>query len=118
MKDPTSPVRAVILGYGIRGRAYAAYAKTHPEDFAIAGLADPVADFPADAEYPTWKNWEDALDSGAVEAAGGIQVVAFRPGVVVDLQRAPRQDASQSLHHGARERVPCAFGKTHRLHLA
>lgn len=64
MKDPTSPVRAVILGYGIRGRAYAAYAKTHPEDFAIAGLADPVADFPADAEYPTWKNWEDALDSG------------------------------------------------------
>jgi predicted dehydrogenase len=62
-----SPVRAIILGYGIRGRAYAAYAKTHPEDFSIVGLADPVAEFPADAEYPTWKNWEDALNSN-VEA--------------------------------------------------
>ena len=59
-----SPVRAIILGYGIRGRAYAAYAKTHPEDFIIAGLADPVAEFPADIDCPTWKSWEDALDSG------------------------------------------------------
>ena len=58
------PVSAIILGYGIRGRAYAAYAKTHPEDFTVAGLADPVADFPADAGCPTWKNWETALDSG------------------------------------------------------
>ena len=61
------PVRAIILGYGIRGRAYAAYAKTHPDEFEIAGLADPVAEFPADATYPTWKSWEAALDAG-VEA--------------------------------------------------
>ena len=59
------PVKAIILGYGIRGRAYAAYAKTHPEDFEIAGLADPVAEFPADATFPTWKKWEDAIDSGS-----------------------------------------------------
>ena len=43
------PVRAIILGYGIRGRAYASYAKTHPDEFEIAGLADPVAEFPANA---------------------------------------------------------------------
>ena len=61
------PVSAIILGYGIRGRAYAAYAKTHPEDFKIAGLADPVAAFPEDRDYPVWKKWEDALESG-VEA--------------------------------------------------
>ena len=58
-----APVRAIILGYGIRGRAYAAYAKTHPEDFIIAGLADPVAEFPDDPDIPTWKRWEDALES-------------------------------------------------------
>ena len=58
------PVSAIILGYGIRGRAYAEYAKTHPEEFRIAGLADPVAEFPADADYPTWKKWEEALDAG------------------------------------------------------
>ena len=60
----SAPVSAIILGYGIRGRAYAAYAKTHPEDFAVAGLADPVAEFPDGAGVPTWKSWEAALDSG------------------------------------------------------
>ena len=55
------PLRAIVLGYGIRGRAYAAYAKTHPKDFEIAGLADPVAEFPEDCNCPTWKSWEDAL---------------------------------------------------------
>ena len=58
------PVRAIILGYGIRGRAYASYAATHPDEFEIAGLADPVAEFPADAKYPTWKSWEAAIDAG------------------------------------------------------
>ena len=58
------PVQAIILGYGIRGRAYAAYAKSHPQEFAIAGLADPVAAFPADCHCPTWKSWEAALDAG------------------------------------------------------
>ncbi len=59
--NATAPVKAIILGYGIRGRAYAAYAKTHPQDFEIVGLADPVAEFSADAAYPTWKCWEDAI---------------------------------------------------------
>ena len=58
------PVRAIILGYGIRGRAYAAYAASHPQDFEIAGPADPVAEFPANATYPTWKSWQDALEAG------------------------------------------------------
>ena len=61
------PVSAIILGYGIRGRAYAAYAKTHPDEFKIAGLADPVAVFPENRDYPVWKKWEDALEAG-VEA--------------------------------------------------
>ena len=59
-----APVRALILGYGIRGRAYAAYADTHPADFEVAGLADPVAKFPSDVSCPTWKSWEDALEAG------------------------------------------------------
>jgi predicted dehydrogenase len=59
-----NPMRAIILGYGIRGRAYAAYAESHPDEFEIAGLADPVAAFPANAPCPTWKSWEQALDAG------------------------------------------------------
>ena len=58
------PVRAIILGYGIRGRAYASYADAFPCDFQVAGLADPVAEMPQGAGYPVWKDWRDALDSG------------------------------------------------------
>ncbi len=60
------PVRAIILGYGIRGRAYAAYADAHPEDFALAGLADPVPpvltrSHSGTAAPPVWRSWEEAL---------------------------------------------------------
>lgn len=62
------PIRAIVLGYGIRGRTYADYAKTHPDDLEIAALADPVAAFPADLKCPTFKHWEEALvfDAGVV----------------------------------------------------
>ena len=69
MESSSKPVKALILGYGIRGRAYASYASTHPRDFEIAGLADPVAEFPADATYPTWKSWEEALNAGVAADA-------------------------------------------------
>lgn len=62
-------VRAIILGYGIRGRTYAAYAKTHPDDLEIAALADPVAEFPKDLDCPTFKHWEEALSLDAGVAA-------------------------------------------------
>ena len=61
------PVKAVVLGYGIRGRTYSAYAATHPDDFQVVGVADPVAEIPEHEGLQTWKKWEDALDSG-VEA--------------------------------------------------
>ena len=76
----SSPVTAIILGYGIRGRAYASYATTHPEDFQIAGIADPVAEMPATPGLPTWKRWEDAIDSGvkAKTSDGGSVKIAAR----------------------------------------
>ncbi len=61
MSAAARPVRAVVLGYGIRGRVYARYAKTHPADLEVVGLADPVAAFPTDLNCPTWKSWEEAL---------------------------------------------------------
>ncbi len=64
-----APVKAIILGYGIRGRTYAAYAKRHPQEFEIVGLADPIAEFPSDATYPTWLWWEDALRADVVADA-------------------------------------------------
>ena len=62
-------VRVIVLGYGIRGRTYANYAETNPEELEIAGLADPVAAFPEGAAYPTWKSWEEALDAGVAADA-------------------------------------------------
>ena len=34
--------KALILGAGYRGRAYAQYAQLHPDQLEIAGVADPV----------------------------------------------------------------------------
>lgn len=55
-----SKLRAIVLGAGYRGRAYAEYAREHPEQLEIVGVADPV-----DAEViPAkryWKDWRDCL---------------------------------------------------------
>lgn len=56
-----APLRAIILGYGIRGRTYAAYAVSHPEDLEVVAIADPVAKFPENISCPTFKHWEEAL---------------------------------------------------------
>ena len=60
----TDPIRLVILGYGIRGRTYAQYAEAHPDEYTIAGIADPSAEMPELPGVTLWKNWRDALDSG------------------------------------------------------
>ncbi len=56
-----SPVKAIILGYGIRGRAYAAYAETHPHEVEIVGVADPLGG--------DWPDWAAALQSSVAADA-------------------------------------------------
>ena len=52
--------KALILGAGYRGRAYAAYADAHPDELEIVGVADPVrAETIRAPKY--WKKWEDCL---------------------------------------------------------
>lgn len=53
-------LRALILGAGYRGRAYAEYARVHPDALKIVGVADPeqAEVIPAD-RY--WKDWRDCL---------------------------------------------------------
>lgn len=53
-------VRALILGAGYRGRAYAEFARVHPESLEIVGVADPkqAETIPA-AHY--WQDWQDCL---------------------------------------------------------
>ena len=58
------PVRLVILGYGIRGRVYAAYAAAHPDAYTLAGVADPCAEIATDAGFTRWNTWQEALESG------------------------------------------------------
>lgn len=61
MKDVTAgPIRAVVLGAGYRGRAYAAYAKEHPDRLEIVGVADPEQPetIPA-CRY--WRGWRECL---------------------------------------------------------
>lgn len=55
-------LRAIVLGAGYRGRAYAAYAKEHPDELQIVGVADPeqAQTIPA-PRY--WQDWRDCLAS-------------------------------------------------------
>ena len=55
-------IRAVVLGAGYRGRAYAAYAKEHPDELEIVGVADPeqAQTIPA-PRY--WSDWRECLAS-------------------------------------------------------
>lgn len=53
-------MKAIILGAGYRGRAYADYAKEHPDQLEIVGVADPVqAEVIPAKKY--WKDWRDCL---------------------------------------------------------
>lgn len=53
-------LRAIVLGAGYRGRAYAAFAKEHPDQLQIVGVADPeqARTIPA-PRY--WLDWRDCL---------------------------------------------------------
>ena len=54
-------LRAIILGAGYRGRAYADYAKDHPDQLEIVGVADPVqAEVIPAAKY--WRDWRECLE--------------------------------------------------------
>ena len=64
------PVRLIILGYGIRGRTYAAYALAHPDEYTLVGAADPSLDGPPQPGVRFWTGWEEALDADiAADAA-------------------------------------------------
>lgn len=54
------PARAVVLGAGYRGRAYAAYAAVHPDLLEIVGVADPEqAETIPSPRY--WRDWRECL---------------------------------------------------------
>ena len=53
-------LRAIVLGAGYRGRAYAEYAKEHPDQLEIVGVADPVqAEVIPAPKY--WTDWRQCL---------------------------------------------------------
>ena len=55
-------LKAVVLGAGYRGRAYAEYAAAHPDQLEIVGVADPVqAEVIPAKQY--WKDWKDCLEA-------------------------------------------------------
>ena len=54
-------LKAIILGAGYRGRAYAEYATEHPDQLEIVGVADPVqADVIPAPRY--WHDWRECLE--------------------------------------------------------
>ena len=56
-----SKLRAIVLGAGYRGRAYAEYAKEHPDQLEIVGVADPEqAEVIPAPRY--WTDWRDCLN--------------------------------------------------------
>ena len=55
-------LKAIVLGAGYRGRAYADYAKAHPDQLEIVGVADPVqAEAIPAPRY--WKDWRECLEA-------------------------------------------------------
>ena len=55
-------LKAIVLGAGYRGRAYADYAKAHPDQLEIVGVADPVqAEAISAPRY--WKDWRECLEA-------------------------------------------------------
>jgi len=55
-----SKLRAIVLGAGYRGRAYAEFAKDHPDQLEIVGVADPEqAEVIPAPRY--WKDWRECL---------------------------------------------------------
>ena len=53
-------LKAIVLGAGYRGRAYAEYAKEHPDQLEIVGVADPVqAEVIPAKKY--WQDWRECL---------------------------------------------------------
>lgn len=68
------PLRIVILGYGVRGRTYAKYALSHPLEFEIVAVADPIfkgsdqrtgGNPPLPQSIQTFCDWRDALSAEA-----------------------------------------------------
>ena len=53
-------LRAIVLGAGYRGRAYAAYATAHPDQLEIVGVADPVQAKSISA-LKYWSDWKECL---------------------------------------------------------
>ena len=54
-------LKAIILGAGYRGRAYAEYATEHPDQIEIVGVADPVqAEVIPATRY--WRDWRECLE--------------------------------------------------------
>ncbi len=54
-------IKAVVLGAGYRGRAYADYAIEHPDQLEIVGVADPVqAEVIPAPKY--WSDWRQCLN--------------------------------------------------------
>ena len=54
-------LKAIILGAGYRGRAYAEYAVEHPDQLEIVGVADPVqANVIPAKQY--WHDWRECLE--------------------------------------------------------
>jgi predicted dehydrogenase len=64
-KKPERPVTAAVMGAGNRGRVYASYARAHPEELRIVGVAEPIPhrndhlaglhDIPAGRRWDTWE---------------------------------------------------------------
>ena len=53
-------LKAIVLGAGYRGRAYAEYAAAHPDQLEIVGVADPEqAEVIPAPRY--WRDWKDCL---------------------------------------------------------
>ncbi len=105
-------MRVVILGYGVRGRTYAKYALSHPAEYEIVAVADPVfGEEPASPlPFRTFTDWREALE---VPADAAIVALPDR------LHCAAAEAAlARSLHVLLEKPVGCSWEECERIRRA
>ena len=84
MRD-VRPLRALILGYGIRGRVYAEYAKSHPGEIEVVAIAD--AKPCDDSNVPFFTDWAQAFSVPADVAIVALPDRLHAPACIAALEK-------------------------------
>lgn len=82
------PLKTLILGYGVRGRAYCQYALAHPDEYTLAGIAE-KGDVPSVPGCAVYGDWEEAIaaENGAEAVIIALPDALHKPAALAALAK-------------------------------